>query len=570
MLLFSRTFFLLVVVSLVIMSCSQQQESDPVEDTAPLFSRLTPERTGIAFANVLSEHPTPRRNVLLYEYFYNGAGVAIGDVNGDGLEDVYFTGNMVYNKLYLNRGGLRFEDVTQNAGVGGRKDTWKTGVSMADVNGDGLLDIYVCYSGDLPLERRVDELYINQGVDARGIPQFQEQAAAYGLANPHSSNQAYFFDYDRDGDLDLFLLTHNVKNLPRLDADATRVVLETEDPVSGVRMYRQDGGQFVDVTLEAGIKSSSLTYGLGAGIADINKDGWLDMYVGNDYSPPDYLYINNGDGTFTDRIREQTGHTSSASMGVDAADLNNDLWPDIVVADMLAEDNQRQKRAFLSESRSLFDLFIRSGFHYQYHRNTLQLNNGNGTFSEIGQLAGISNTDWSWSTLIADFDNDGNKDLYISNGYQYDTTDRDFLALKNDYVAANPQLQQEDVALLMNALPPTVMYNYMFRNEGGSQKGALRFEDVSDAWGLRDPLLTTGAAYVDLDNDGDLDLVTNNNNEYAFIYENKAHQRDGHHYIQLALEGEGGNSQGIGAQVTLYAGATQQYRRKCTRERVPV
>ena len=535
--------------------CGRETQEMPSNLAKPLFSQVPPGQTRIDFANTLSEHPSPQRNRLLYEYFSNGGGVAIGDLNGDGLEDVYFSGNMSYNALYLNKGNLVFEDITSIAGVAGRKNTWKTGVTMADVNGDGRLDIYICYSGDLPLDRRVDELYINQGSNADGVPQFEEQAAQFGLANPHSSNQAYFFDYDRDGDLDLFLLNHNVKNIPRMDEASTLAQLKIEDPISGVRFYRNDNGQFSDVTQETGLVSSSLSYGLGAGVADLNNDGWTDIYVGNDYAPPDYLYINNSNGTFTDELGDRIGQTSNASMGVDVADVNNDGWPEIVVLDMLPESSFKQKTQFIPDDRDEFDRIVRSGFHHQYMRNTLQLNNGDGTFSEIGRLAGISSTDWSWAPLLADFDNDGRKDLFITNGNLYDTLDRDFLAFKRNYIASKQQnLTPGDVAYLMSLLPKSNVTNYVFRGQRDYQ-----FEDVSSAWGLGEPLRSAGAAYADLDNDGDLDLVTNNINARAAVFENHASEMAGQNHLQIALHGEGLNTAGIGARVMLYAGGTMQY-----------
>jgi hypothetical protein len=516
---------------------------------------LSPSETGIHFRNTLSEHPTPHRTELLYEYFSNGGGVAAGDVNGDGLEDLFFTGNMIYNSLYVNRGNMRFEDATRAAGVAGRPNTWKTGVTFADVNGDGRLDIYVCYSGELPLERRIDELYINQGNDGNGVPRFEERARDYGLANPHSSNQAYFFDYDRDGDLDLFLLTHNVTTTSYLDVQGTRKEMENEDPVSGVRFYRNDDGHFKDVTRHVGLSSSSLTYGLGAGISDIDKDGWIDMYVGNDYSPPDYLYMNNRDGTFSDELGRRMGHTPHASMGVDVADINNDGWSDIMVVDMLAEDNRRQKTLLLPNDRRVFEIFVQSGFHHQYMRNMLQLNNGDGTFSEIGQLAGVSNTDWSWAPLIADYDNDGSKDLFVTNGTLHDVIDRDFLAFKRNYVAVKRQrLDPADIAVLMEMLPSSDVANYAFRNEGN-----LRFRNVSSEWRLGVPLKSTGAAYSDLDNDGDLDLVTNNINEYASLFENRTADASDNNHLQIELRGTGKNTFGLGAKVTVYAGGEKQY-----------
>lgn len=549
--------FVWVCIWLMWMGCTSEEKETPetVVTQPRLFTALSPQQTGIDFSNTLLEHPSPHRNELLYEYFSNGGGVAVGDLNGDGLDDLYFSGNMTFNRLYLNKGGMQFQDITTVAGVGGRKNTWKTGVTIADVNGDGRLDIYASYSGDLPVDRRVDALYINMGNGADDIPRFEDQAEGYGLAQPHSSNQGYFFDYDRDEDLDLFLLTHNVKRTLRLDEKGTRTELAKDDPMSGFRFYRNDGGRFTDITRTSGISSSSLTYGLGAGISDINKDGWMDMYVGNDYSPPDYLYINNGDGTFTDQLAGQMGHTSNASMGIDVADINNDGWSDIIVLDMLPESHQRQKTMFIPEDRDMFDMFVRMGFHHQYLRNTLQLNNGDGSFSEIGQLAGISNTDWSWTPLIADLDNDGHKDLYVSNGTLHDTIDRDFLDFKSEYVASRPQgLEPADVAFLMDQMPSAELKNYAFKNGGD-----LQFQDVSAAWGVGQSLKSTGAAYADLDNDGDLDLITNNVNAPAYIFENQSRDISSSNYLQIDLIGEGLNTFGLGAKVTLFAGGASQY-----------
>ncbi|MEM8486546.1 MAG: VCBS repeat-containing protein [Bacteroidota bacterium] len=530
-------------------------ETPASENSTPLFSQRNAAADGIDFVNTLSEHPSPNRNLLLFEYFSNGGGIAVGDLNGDQQEDLYFSGNMSYNKLYLNRGNWRFEDVTTSAGVGGRKNTWKTGVTIADVNGDGRLDIYASYSGDLPLDRRVDQLLINMGNDAQGIPQFEDQTVAYGLANPHSSNQGYFFDYDRDGDLDLFLLTHNVKNVRRLDSEDARREMQRDNPVTGVRLYAQNNGRFTDVTRAAGLSSSSLTYGLGAGISDINQDGWPDFYVGNDYNAPDFLYINRGDGTFEDELATRIRHTSHASMGIDIADINNDGLVEVFVLDMLAEENRRQKTQFMPNDRRLFNLMVESGFHHQYLRNTLQLNNGDGTFSEVGMLAGVAQTDWSWTPLLADFDSDGKKDLFVTNGYLYDTLDQDFLAFKNSYIASKQQnLTPNDIGYLMGVVPTSPMYNYAFRNKDG-----LQFENVSADWGLRVPQRSAGAVYADLDNDGDLDLVLNNINEPAAVFENHAVDQRQQNYLKIELQGTAGNTEGLGSRVSLFVDGEEQH-----------
>ena len=545
-----------LLVGFLFSGCASEAEENEqtVLREEPLFAMRSPQETGIEFSNTLRQTPGPSSNQLLYEYFTNGAGVAVGDLNGDGLEDVYLVGNMSYNTLYMNQGDLKFTDVTDVAGVGGRVNTWKTGVSIVDVNGDGRLDVYVCYSGDLPLERRIDELYINTGNDPNGNPVFEEQAEAYGLVQPHSSNQGYFFDYDRDGDLDLFLLTHNVENTQIMDLERIRRQLATTDPVSGFHFYRNDGERFTDVTAETGILNTVLSYGLGVAIADYNRDGWLDLYVGNDYSPPDYLYYNNGDGTFTDRLGEQMGHTSNASMGMDAADLNNDGWTDLFVLDMLPEDNRRQKTLFLPSDRRQFAFLVEAGFHRQYHRNTLQVNNGNGTFSEIGQLDGLSNTDWSWTPLLADLNNDGWKDIFVTNGLLHDATDRDFLLAKSQFVAAKQQaLEPADIQFLLTKVPLVDLNNYVFQNDG-----AWRFSDRSVDWGLSYPLISTGAAYSDLDNDGDLDLITNNINDFARVFENQSDKQGGN-YVQITLQGGGRNPFAIGAHVSLYQNGEGQY-----------
>lgn len=529
-------------------SPSQNAEQETAE---PLFSLLAPDQTNIHFQNTLTE--SLNANVLMYEYLYNGGGVAAGDFNNDGRIDLYFTSNMGENKFYLNTGNLTFKDVTATAKVAGRPGPWKTGITAADVNGDGKLDLYLCYSGALPPQKRQNQLFINQGVDANNIPQFKEEAAAYGLNSPAFSNQGYFFDYDRDGDLDLLLLNHNPKSAPVLNEVSTAEFLKKDDQLQGVRLFRQDQGVFNDVTVKSGISGSALTYGLGIGISDINEDGWMDFYVSNDYTIPDYLYLNNQDGTFTDKLKDQLGHTSHFSMGNAIVDVNNDGRSDIFTLDMLPEDNKRQKLLLSPDNYEKFDLNLRSGFHYQYMRNMLQLNNGNGTFSEVGQLSGISNTDWSWAPLFADYDNDGDKDLFVTNGYFRDYTNLDFINYMEDFVQSKGRLQRTDVLKIIEQMPASNLTNYMFSNTGG-----IHFENVTDMVGINQTANSNGAVYADLDNDGDLDLAVNNINKAAFIYRNNADKKD-HNFLTVKLEGKKGNTRGIGAKISIFYDGKQQH-----------
>ncbi|NJB85401.1 hypothetical protein GGR26_001146 [Lewinella marina] len=515
---------------------------------APRFTLLEAAATGIDFRNDLTEGPNT--NILMYEYFYNGGGVAAADFNGDGLTDLYFTANMGENKLYLNEGNFRFRDVTAVSQTAGRPGPWKTGVAVADVNADGRPDLYLSYSGMLPPDKRRNQLFINGGTDGNGVPRFREAAAEYGLDAPAFTNQAYFFDYDGDGDLDALLLNHNPKAMPILNPEKTQQLLEVPDPERGLRLYRNDKLRFTDVTEEAGINGSALSYGLGVGLSDLDGDGDTDIYVSNDYEVPDYLYVNNGDGTFTDRLGEGMGHTSHFSMGSDIADVNNDGLPDIYTLDMLPADNARRKLLAADDNRSKHDLNLASGFHHQNMRNMLQLNQGDGTFAEIGQLAGVAATDWSWSALLSDLDNDGRKDLHVTNGYLRDYTNLDFIKYMEDFVARRGRLQRSDVLELLQEMPASEVSNYAFRNDGD-----LSFTDVTAQWGLQRPSNSNGALTVDLDNDGDLDLVVNNLNQPAFLYRNNTAEA---HYLQLELQGASPNTASIGARVTLdFDDATQ-------------
>ena len=545
--------FYIIFCFFLLTSC----ENNSNETGTSLFKLLPGTETNITFQNTLTEGPNT--NILMYEYFYNGGGVATADFNGDGLEDVYFTSNMAENKLYLNKspltpdGGIKFEDITDASGAAGRPGPWKTGVNAADVNGDGRMDIYLCYSGAMPLEKRMNQLFLNMGNDANGVPQFLDKAPEMGLNSPAFSNQAYFLDYDLDHDLDMLLLNHNPKSLPILNEAQTAESLKKDDQFIGLRLFKNNESHFDDVTPSTGISSSALSYGLGLGISDFNNDGWPDFYVSNDYQIPDYLYINNKNGTFTDLRNEQIGHNSQFSMGNDVADINNDGLTDIFTLDMLPEDNRRQKLLIGPDNFAKFDLNIRSGFGYQYMRNMLQLNNGNGTFSEIGQLAGISNTDWSWSALLADYNADGLKDLYVTNGYTRDYTNQDFVKYMNDYTQAKGRLMREDVQAIIEKMPASDVSNYLYINKNG-----LQFEDKTELNGMKMPSNSNGAAYADLDNDGDLDLVVNNVNKEAFVFENQANKLPDFNYLKVKTVGVGQNTNGMGAKITIkYGGNTQ-------------
>lgn len=520
------------------------------------FTALKSEETNLFFENKLTEGPNT--NVLLYEYFYNGGGVAIADFNGDQMLDIYLTSNMEENKMFLNKGGLKFDDISYTSKVQGRKGPWKTGVTAVDINSDGRMDLYVCYSGKVKEKSRRNQLFLNMGNNEDGVPIFTEVARLYGLDSAAYSNQGYFFDYDRDGDLDMLLLNHNPNSLPVLGVQKTKVLLKEDQPLTGLRLYEQRERYFYDITTQTSINGSGLSYGLGIALSDFNNDGWIDFYVSNDYTIPDYLYINNKKGDFENKLLESIAHTSHFSMGNDSGDINNDGWADLLTLDMLPEDNKRQKLLQAPDNYNLFNLNLKSGFHYQYMRNMLQLNNGNGTFSEVGQQMGISNTDWSWSALFADFNNDTWQDLFVSNGYKRDYTNRDFLNYMETFVKdKKSKLKRDDVVEIINNMPASNVSNYIYSNQNGK-----KFKDVTKEWGLQDFTNSNGAAYGDLDNDGDMDLVVNNINAAVSLYRNNS---DGiNNYIQIQLEGQKKNRQSLGTKVRVFAKGFKQVKEQFT------
>jgi hypothetical protein len=511
------------------------------------FKVLPSTQTGLNFTNQIIE--TEALNVLSYEYFFNGGGTAVGDINNDGLPDLFFTANMGANKLFLNLGNRQFKDITNSASplLKGRKEAWKTGVTMADVNGDGWLDIYICYSGKVEDELRRNQLFINE---KNGT--FSEQAATYGIDDKSLSTQAAFFDFDNDGDLDLFLLNHSNKKIDNMELARYR---KDVDELAGSKLYQNNNNKFVDVSATAGIRQNPLTYGLGIVVADINQDGWQDVYVTNDYNEPDYCYLNNKNGSFTDVAADCFRYLAQFSMGVDIADFNNDGLPDVINLDMLPEDNKRQKLLQLQENYETFQLMTSQQLQKQYMRNMLQLNNGDGSFSEIAQLAGISNTDWSWCPLFADFDNDGYKDLFITNGYLRDYTNKDFLRYWGDY-KVRKAIDREPAKLmdLVQAMPTTNLYNYMYRNNGD-----LSFSNQKEEWGITDPGISSSAVYADLDLDGDLDLVISRINKEALFYENTSANKNAANFLNIRLTYKDKNQFGTGAKIYVYTRGSTQY-----------
>lgn len=526
------------------------QQDESVSADSKLFTLLYPKETGITFRNDLNE--TFEVNLMNNEYMYSGGGVAIGDINSDGLQDVYFVSNQGQDKLYINRGDFKFEDITHTAGIK-YVAGWSAGVTMADVNADGHLDIYVVRGGEYEKEaqKRGNQLYINNGDNT-----FSEKAAEYGLQDFGSGTMAGFFDYDMDGDLDCYVLNHPVRqiNYPLDLMNQFKQNPPSPQDQDSDRLYRNDNGKFTDVTKAAGV--SNWGYGLGVVFGDVNKDSYPDIFVTNDFEVEDFYYENNGDGTFTEKLKERFGHVSYFAMGVDMADFNNDGWLDIYEVEMLPEGRKRAVTNMESMNRQKFETMVAYGTHYQYMRNCLHLNRGNGAFSEIAQFAKVNKTDWSWGTLLVDFDDDGHKDIFVANGIARDMKDRDY-TMKGNQLAQQTGggLTLEQVHSLV---PSTKVSNYAYQN-----KGDLSFDNKTVDWGLDKKGFSNGVSYADLDNDGDLDLIVNNLNEEPWIYKNNSKQK-GNNFLNVKFLGTKNNPTGIGTQVTIHTSEGIQYQENYT------
>jgi len=537
----TKYFLVLILLFTIIFSGCKSGEKENI-----LFQVLDSKTTGLNFNNKLTY--TQDLNLFKYMYFYNGAGVGAGDFNNDGRIDLFFAANQAENKLFLNDGDMKFRDVTRQAKIpedGG----WSTGVSVVDINNDGLLDIYICRVSQYQGLKGENQFLVCQGIDQNGIPYYADKAKDYGLNFSGLSTQAAFFDYDGDGDLDMYLLNHSVHQNANF-AERKRFI-GTYSDVSGDRMYRNDGNKFTDVTKECGINSTVIGYGLGVVISDINLDGLPDIYIGNDFHENDYLYINKGHGKFNEELNSHMMHTSQYSMGVDAADINNDGLPEIVSMDMLADDPYILKRSLGEDEYDLYRQKLGYGYNHQYTRNNLQLNRGNGMFSETGLYSGVFATDWSWAPLWMDFDNDGLKDLFISNGIPKRMNDIDYINyISNREMQGkinNNQIEETNLSLI-DKFPQIKIPNKFYRNTG-----ELVFQDLGKQIGDNVGTYSNGAVYADLDNDGDLDVVVNNIDETALIYENKCDDKKDKPYFDLELKGPKGNINAIGSKLYVFA-----------------
>jgi len=535
------------IITLCVLLINSSCNNDVNDINGPLFELRDSSVTGINFVNALSFRND--FNIYRYRNYYNGGGVAIGDVNNDGLQDIYLTANMEPNQLYINKGNLQFDEVGMTARVQGER-AWSTGVSMVDINADGLIDIYVCNSGDVKGDNKKNELFINKGSE-NGVPQFSEEAEKYGLANEGFSTHAAFFDYDKDGDLDVYLLNNSYRAIGSFNLKLNE--RPKRDEKGGDKLLRNDDGQFTDVSAEAGIYGSVIGFGLGVTVGDVDNDGWQDIFISNDFFERDYLYINNQDGTFSERLTEQMQAISAASMGADMADIDNDLHPDIFVTEMLPGTYQRLKTKTTFENWDKYQYNLENDYYHQFTRNMLHYNNGNGSYSEVSRFAGVEATDWSWGALIADFDNDGWKDLFVANGIYQDLTDQDYLNYIADEEVMKSIITEEgvDYQRLVDVIPSNPIANYVYRNN--KRKG---FDNVTKEWGLDVPTFSNGSAYADLDNDGDLDLVINNVNMPLYLYEN---QSAASNYVKLLLEGGKSNPNAIGAKTYVHACGEVQY-----------
>ncbi|MFV7234408.1 VCBS repeat-containing protein [Flavobacterium sp. ZB4R12] len=526
-------------------NCSKEN----LENKDSLFSKLDASHTGINFVNEVKNGVD--MNVFKYRNFYNGGGVAIGDINNDGLSDVYFTSNLGTNKLYLNKGNFKFQDISKKAGIEGTK-SWSTGVVMVDINADGLLDIYVCNAGNSKGDQQKNELFINNGNDT-----FTEKADEYNLADTGITTHAAFFDYDKDGDLDCYILNNSFIPVSSLNYSNKRELRDKDWDVAdilkggGDKLLRNDNGKFVDVSAASGIYGSLIGFGLGVTVGDVNGDLYPDIYISNDFYERDYLYINNKNGTFAEQIQGWTSHISQSSMGADMADINNDGKADIFVTDMLPEHDERLKTTTNFENYDLYLRKINLDFFNQYMQNTLQLNNGNNQFLEIANHAGVSKTDWSWGALLFDMDNDGYKDIYVCNGIYHDLTNQDFVDFfANEFMQKMVVTgKKEEIETIINKMPSTAIPNYAFKNNKN-----LTFTNEAQKWGLDTPSFSNGAAYGDLDNDGDLDLIVNNVNMEAFVYQNNSEKNKKNHFVKVKLKGDKQNKFGVGSVVELFSG----------------